>query len=180
MELCPRPAGKRIVLPRFRSTYLGIELGKRKRDEVLWYWAQGRILWSLPCINGSLLPIIVHWTVVMYFQMCASTLPIPWPFPQTPPRLQSGFALCSSYAPSIFCHFTPLIRASIISYCLACIMLSWIQYHAMTSSKTSASDPAGEHTVLPWPHCCMILARIEKGPDKEYLGVVPHILKLLS
>ena len=31
----PDPAGKRIVLPRFRSSYLGIELGKRKRDEAL-------------------------------------------------------------------------------------------------------------------------------------------------
>ena len=30
----PDPAGKRIVLPRFRSSYLDIELGKRKRDEV--------------------------------------------------------------------------------------------------------------------------------------------------
>ena len=45
---------------------------------------------------------------------------------------------------------------------------------------TSASDPAGEHTVLSRPHSCMILDEIEKGPDKEYLEVVPRILKLLS
>ena len=39
--------------------------------------------------------------------------------------------------------------------------------------------PAREHTVLPGSHCCMTLARTEKGPNKEYLEVVPHILKLL-
>ena len=40
----PDPAGKRIELPRFRSSDLGIELRKRNRDEVPWYLAQGRIL----------------------------------------------------------------------------------------------------------------------------------------
>ena len=45
---------------------------------------------------------------------------------------------------------------------------------------TSTSDPAGEHTVLTWPYRRLILARIEEGPDKEYLGVVPHIIQLLN
>ena len=99
-------------------------------------------------------------------QRCPSTNPFPKPLP----GFQSGSALCSSYTPSILWYFTPLIRASIIS------SRSWIQYRAMTSSK----DLRPPQTGSPDPHCCMVLAGIEKGPDKEYLRVVPHILKLLS
>ena len=46
--------------------------------------------------------------------------------------------------------------------------------------QTPGSIPCSPNSMLPWPHCCMILAKIEKGPAKEYWGVVPHILKLLS
>ena len=44
----------------------------------------------------------------MYFQMCASIdVAYPLTLSPNPPRLQSGFALCSSYTPTIFWHRAP-------------------------------------------------------------------------
>ena len=58
-------------------------------------------------------------------------------------------------------------------------LLNSIPYHDLQHEPT-LQIPLGTILCSPRTPSCMILAGIQKGPDKEYLRVVPHILKLLS
>ena len=93
-----------------------------------------------------------------------------YPLTLSPNPSQVTIGICSLFELYAL-NFLPLhtLDLGFDYFLLLSMPLCCLEFNTMLwpPARTSASDPAGEHTVLPWPHCCMILARIEKGPAKE-------------
>ena len=93
----PDPAGKRIVLHKFRSSYLGIELGRRKKMRCCGIERKGEPV-LMDHFNQCLCTKLFECIFKCVHQRCLSPNPFPKPFPGYNRDLLSVRAMCPQFS----------------------------------------------------------------------------------